>query len=83
MVVREIEGISCGALLPTFIFNLYPSSVCRGMGAVNMGYGQVKTTLVPVENSGPDLLPFLLDRPCTMVLEDGVPTWALPTEETP
>ncbi len=81
LIIREEKCIGRTSLLPSLIFSLFSSTVCRCMGTVNMGDGKIKLTFILIEDSGIDPPPFLLNRPFTVMMEDCVPTRKFPAEK--
>lgn len=81
LIIRKEKSIGCASFLSSLIFSLFTSAIDRCMGSVNVGYGKVKTTFIPVENAGVYLLPFLLYRPFAIMVEDCIPCRSLSTEK--
>lgn len=59
----------------------FPNTIYWSMGSVDVRYEKVKTSFIPVENAEVYLLPFLLDRPFTIMVKDCIPCWTLTTEK--
>ena len=81
LIVRKKESIGGIAFLPVLIFNLFTSGAGRCMGTVNMGDREIRNLLVFPQDIGINLLPFFLNRPFAIMMEDGVPVRKLAAEK--